>query len=147
MSANRVCYSCLKRKKCSPVLPDMPVYICGACAKKEGRQAVSWDDVDNKLAPPWTSKQIASLQGYQQSSTFVPFTCDEQHLMIAQEDGLRCNRCRTHQVWTYDWTLNWSWKLLEPPETSGWPSKTPSPNPSKETAAALELPTPEETED
>ena len=147
MSVTRVCYSCLKRKQCSPVLPNMPVHVCGACAKEQGMELVSWDDVDNKLAPPWTSQQIASLQSYQQSPTFVPFMCDEQHMMIAEEDGLRCNVCMTHQIWTYDWTLDWSWKMLEPPDTSGCPAKTPPPNPSKETSVALELPTPEETED
>jgi hypothetical protein len=121
----------------------MGLYVCSECAKRPALSPITWDEIDNKVAPPWLAHQVESLEAYQHSPTFFPFICEEQCPLVARDDGLFCKHCSIHQAWTYDWTLDWSWKLLEPPETSGNPAKKLPPNPPQDTSVKLDLPEPE----
>jgi len=120
MFSKRTCFACNSRH-CIAALPDMPLFVCEACNLAHGLVPLAWADIDNKLAAPWTVEQVASLNGYQQSSTFFPFVCTNLHPAKATLDGLECERCDWHLGWAYDWTLNWEWKFLEPPNLSGAP--------------------------
>jgi hypothetical protein len=68
----------------------------------------------------FTPEEVESLNAYQISGAFHPFTCggdrtDKDHhdgegLLIATEDGWHCPFCEYRQQWAYDFMKNWSWK-------------------------------------
>ncbi|HEY9777741.1 MAG TPA: hypothetical protein V6C81_28535 [Planktothrix sp.] len=91
------------------LLPGMPLYICNECVAEGKGKAVSWEEIDNKVSAPWTDFQVASLREYQESDSYVPFTCHNNHRLLVRESGMRCRKCVFYQIWTYDWTLDWSW--------------------------------------
>lgn len=136
----RRCYLCNKSPARIQVLPGMAAYFCADCAHVRGARAIDWSEIDNSRMAPWSSHQIASLNGYQGSATFLPFVCDQQHVLVALEDGLRCSQCNCEQRVTYDWTLNWTWKLLEPPLGDGVPARNTPDGPVQDAAISLEEP-------
>jgi len=74
----------------------------------------------SKVVAPWTSDQVASLNGYQESGKFHPFTCgnpdcprirDRPSVLIARVPGWVCPmNCGYQQDWAHDWMANGSWK-------------------------------------
>lgn len=68
----------------------------------------------------FTPDEVESLNAYQNSGTFHPFTCggdrmDDKHLdgegvLVAAEDGWHCNFCNYTQSWAHPWMKDWSWK-------------------------------------
>jgi len=68
----------------------------------------------------FTPDEVKSLNEYQQSGVFHPFTCggdrtDEKHLdgeglLVATEDGWVCPFCEWRQDWAHDSMKNWNWK-------------------------------------
>ena len=125
-SRNPICIEC-KNQIENPVriLPYMPVYVCRSCLAKQKQRVISEHEIENKIKPDWTDDQVQSLAGYQNSNTYYPFVCFNNHLMEATKTGLHCFQCRFYLKWSYEWTLDWSWKLLEPPEGAGDRSRLP----------------------
>lgn len=68
----------------------------------------------------FTPDEVESLNAYQHSGAFHPFTCggdrtDEKHLdgegiLVATEEGWKCPYCDYTQGWAHDWMKNWEWK-------------------------------------
>lgn len=72
--------------------------------------------------PIFTPEQVASLNEYQKSGTFHPFTCggnrtDEHHLdgegiLVATEDGWICPYCDYKQDWAHEWMKDGKWRTV-----------------------------------
>lgn len=67
-----------------------------------------------KVVAPFTPDQVASLNGFQESGVFHPFTCGGEHCrndLVAKEDGWHCpaSSCEYEQDWAHDFMANWSW--------------------------------------
>lgn len=70
--------------------------------------------------PVFTPEEVISLNAYQKSGAFHPFTCggnrtDEKHLdgeglLVATEDGWICPYCDYKQDWAIDWMKDGSWR-------------------------------------
>ena len=64
--------------------------------------------------------EIKSINAFQKSGRFHPFTCggdrtDEYHLdgegvLVATEEGFICPYCVYKQDWCHSWMKDWSWK-------------------------------------
>ena len=64
-------------------------------------------------APVFTPDEVASLNGFQESGMFHPFTCGTSSLhrdLVAAEDGWHCPECDYRQDWAHDFMKNWNWK-------------------------------------
>lgn len=70
---------------------------------------------------PFTVDEVASLNAYQQSRAFHPFTCgngnrtdtshmDGEGVLVASTDGWRCPFCDYTQHWCPEWMADWSWR-------------------------------------
>jgi hypothetical protein len=68
---------------------------------------------------PFTPAQVASLNAYQASETFHPFTCGNElcpgtdgdsAVLIAAESGWRCPACPYAQDWAMDMMADGSWR-------------------------------------
>lgn len=96
-----------------PVLPFMAAYVCFDCIKKQRQQAIPISEITNKSLAPWSDYEVASINEYQQSNSFLPFVCSARHILIAKADGLFCPSCPQFiLIWTYPWVLNSFWKQL-----------------------------------
>lgn len=70
------------------------------------------------IVPPWTSEQVASLNAYQASSIFHPFTgrndllpLGQDDILIATADGWESRLDPDyHQEWAWKWMADWSWQ-------------------------------------
>jgi len=69
--------------------------------------------------PVFTPDEVKSLNEYQNSGIFHPFTCgsdvrteheDGEGLLIATETGFYCPYCDFRQSWCHPWMRDWSWK-------------------------------------
>jgi hypothetical protein len=62
---------------------------------------------------PWTEDQVRSLNAFQESVVFHPFTYgddDEKVDLIATPDGwVEYDGGPVVQVWAHPWMANWSW--------------------------------------
>jgi hypothetical protein len=145
MAGLAVCISCRKlweSTQCRQVLPYMPVHICGECLFLKPDAVIAESDISNKIQAPWQEFQVASLSAYQYSPTFIPFTCNEPHRLLVSEEGMHCIRCNVNLKWAYDWTLDWTWKRLEPPEEGNVPARKKPPTPQRSAEATLKQPEP-----
>lgn len=75
---------------------------------------------DQKVHPPFDPSQIDSLNGFQESNLFHPFTCPEhsdgpEGVLVAVERGMICPTCGYEQHWVYRWMADWSWEELRHP--------------------------------
>lgn len=73
---------------------------------------------------PFTAEQVESLNAYQDSGAFHPFTCnggqqrvfDHVHehavALVAQEDAWHCPECEYTQDWAWSWMADGSWNSL-----------------------------------
>jgi hypothetical protein len=54
---------------------------------------------------PWTDKQVANLNRWQQCGHVHPFTCPNHHaasrVLIAESDGWHCHGCEYTQPWAH----------------------------------------------
>lgn len=68
-----------------------------------------------KIEAPFTADQVASLNAYQISGFFHPFTCgaDDCHgiRLIAAGNGWHCasQTCDYRQSWAHEFMADWSW--------------------------------------
>lgn len=66
----------------------------------------------HRLAP-WSDEEIASLQEYQASGRFHPFTCVEGHgALTPGRMGFTCAQCDFAQPWAFAWMTNGSWRYM-----------------------------------
>lgn len=91
--------------------------------------AVPSGDLEAKLhRAPWTADQVASLNGFQTSGFFHPFTCSKgSHPLLATLHGWVCPQDDYIQDWAHDFMLDWSWHDLAP----AWGALPASPLPAK----------------
>ncbi len=69
---------------------------------------------------PWDEDQVASLNAYQASGVFHPFTGNndllpwgEDDVLVAQEDGWHSTVDASYrQMWAWGWMADWSWREL-----------------------------------
>jgi len=71
---------------------------------------------------PFTPEQVASLNDFQASGAFHPYTCgnddcpgvDGEHAsLVAHENGWRCPACDYTQAWAHASTADNSWRQFE----------------------------------
>ena len=73
--------------------------------------------MSEQIEAPWTPDQVKSLNEYQQSGKFHPFTCScgyGSHALVAHKAGWTCPVCSKEgraytQNWCWDWMANWTW--------------------------------------
>ncbi len=61
---------------------------------------------------PFESAQVDSINAYQQSGRFHPFTCQtgDRERLVAYPAGLECPRCGYAQDWVHTWMADWTWQ-------------------------------------
>jgi hypothetical protein len=71
---------------------------------------------------PFTPEQIESLNGYQPSGVFHPFTCGndackgswqvdfDSRLLVVTTEGWKCPSCDYTQDWAWRWMADNSWR-------------------------------------
>jgi hypothetical protein len=82
---------------------------------------------------PFTAEQVESLNDFQRSSAFHPFTCSggggphsdtaEQYAVLqATEDGWRCPvlGCKHRQDWAHTWMADGSWREAQEEAARFW---------------------------
>jgi len=69
-------------------------------------------DASQHTKAPFRKDQIDSINAYQESGVFHPFTCanDCQEILIAQESGMKCPSCGRVQTWVHDWMASNEWR-------------------------------------
>jgi len=63
---------------------------------------------------PFTTEQVKSLNDFQQSGYFHPFTCGNENCradLIATEFGWVCPACEYTQKWAHEFMTNNEWKI------------------------------------
>jgi hypothetical protein len=78
--------------------------------------------VEEKMAEqiqaPFTEDQVNSLNEYQPSGVFHPFTCGGDKCrndLVATKEGWVCPdpECDYTQDWAWNWMADWSWKKMD----------------------------------
>lgn len=67
--------------------------------------------------PVFNQDQIESLNAYQKSGVFHPFTCGGEgcrETLTATPDGWICPKCDYTQKWAHKWMMDGSWKAMDP---------------------------------
>lgn len=67
---------------------------------------------------PWNIDQVASLNAYQSSGVFHPYTCGnrcvsdrgDDGVLVATPEGWICPECGYTQAWALAWMTDWSWR-------------------------------------
>jgi hypothetical protein len=62
---------------------------------------------------PFTEDQVASLNAFQESGAFHPFTCGTdgcRGLLVATGEGWHCPGCDYRQLSAWAWMADWSWR-------------------------------------
>ena len=65
---------------------------------------------------PFSEEQVESLNAYQNSGVFHPFThCNGTAILEARKDGWFCPSCQkmTNQNWAWRWMADNSWKSFQ----------------------------------
>lgn len=71
--------------------------------------------VKDQVHVPFSADEVASLNAYQTSGFFHPFTCGEDNChgirLIAATNGWHCasQACDYHQLWAHTFMADWSW--------------------------------------
>lgn len=78
-----------------------------------------FDAMDTVVRAPWTKEQRISLNEFQHSGAFHPFTCDGTNedgcaeKLYAAEDGWHCPvHDEYEQDWAWPWMANGEWKYF-----------------------------------
>lgn len=67
---------------------------------------------DGRVFAPWTPEQVESLNAFQQSGWYHPYTCghDPGHTLVAATDGWYCPVLGDwKQTWAHEWMTNLEW--------------------------------------
>lgn len=71
-----------------------------------------------KFTPPYTREEVESINAFQASGVFHPFTCpNEDHdpgqvNLEATEQGMRCPQCDYTQGWVWHWMADDGWRTI-----------------------------------
>ena len=65
------------------------------------------------MANLFTDDEVASINAYQASGAFHPFTCCDHQAMRADRDGMHCDKCGNVQTWVHDWMRTWGWREFD----------------------------------
>lgn len=63
----------------------------------------------------FTTDQVESLNAFQHSGQFHPFTCGNaacRAVLIATVAGWRCPKCVYTQNWAHSFMADWSWQRM-----------------------------------
>lgn len=71
-----------------------------------------------RVSPPYSPEQIESINGFQKSGYWHPFTCaNREHggddVLVATPDGMECPTCGYTQDWVHGFMADGSWKELQ----------------------------------
>lgn len=89
----------------------MDCWLCPSCAQQAPWAVIAVEEISNRSFAPWTSGEVDSLREYQQSEVYLPFVCDQHHVLRPTKFGMKCNYCpKFILAWAYPWALDWSWK-------------------------------------
>lgn len=78
-----------------------------------------------QVRAPFTPEQVTSLNDYQRSGVFHPFTCGpcrdsdpnlpllDEHLLVATEVGWVCPTCDHTQDWAWAFMADGSWHRMK----------------------------------
>jgi hypothetical protein len=70
-----------------------------------------------KVDAPFTDDQVKSINGFQKSKHWHPFTCGKVHcdgILTASRNGVFCRKCGNwKQYWVHDFMANGEWKRLD----------------------------------
>ncbi len=71
----------------------------------------------DQIQAPFTEDQVKSLNEYQPSGVFHPFTCGGKNCrndLVATEAGWKCPdpNCDYTQDWAWSWMADWQWKKM-----------------------------------
>jgi len=80
---------------------------------------------DDHAIAPFSPSQVESINLYQRSGAFHPFTCanrgDSPHrtttdkgVLVADETGLFCPDCDYEQTWVHGWMADGRWAKMLP---------------------------------
>jgi hypothetical protein len=71
---------------------------------------------------PWTPSEMNSLNAYQTSEVFHPYTCHRHGSnLVATLKGWRCpavSDCNWDRSWAWQWTVDNSWRQLRDDQAS-----------------------------
>jgi hypothetical protein len=70
----------------------------------------------SKRIAPFVDTEIASLNSYQNSNYFHPYTCGKcNSVLVAFNSGWHClsDKCGYRQDWAHVWTLDWTWNQIK----------------------------------
>jgi hypothetical protein len=81
----------------------------------------------------FTDDEVESLNAYQHSGAFHPFTCgsgnrtdahhlDGEGLLVATNDGWHCPYCDYTQDWAHQFMKDGSWRIQHGATNSFWPA-------------------------
>jgi hypothetical protein len=63
---------------------------------------------------PFTDSEVVSINQYQRTGVFHPFTCgnehDGRHELYATAGCLRCPNCAWRQTWCHSFMADFSWE-------------------------------------
>ncbi len=62
------------------------------------------------IQAPFTPEQVRSLNGFQQSGRYHPFTCTCGEHLMATEQGWICRDCDYTQNWAHEFMANNEWR-------------------------------------
>jgi hypothetical protein len=72
--------------------------------------------MDPRRIAPFTPDEVASLDAFQRSGVWNPFTCRDEACrreLVATEAGWNCPACPYTQDWAYTWMADWTWRRPE----------------------------------
>lgn len=79
-------------------------------------------DETPKFKPPYTSAEVKSINGFQESRVFHPFTCPndahdpDEVILEATKAGMRCPKCEYTQDWVWHWMADGGWETIWGPD-------------------------------
>ena len=88
--------------------------------EKFDASAIVKEQKPDTVYAPFTPEQVKSLNGFQNSELWHPFTCGnddcphppfEHSNLVAREDGWHCPRCNYRQNWAHKFMADFSWKV------------------------------------
>jgi ribosomal protein S27AE len=75
--------------------------------------------IESTTRAPFQEGQVDSINAYQCSRSFHPFTCPKcGGVLVASTHGMDCYDCgKWFQAWVHDFMANWKWQSLDQTST------------------------------
>lgn len=63
--------------------------------------------MDDKIKnAPFTDEEVRVLKLWQENEFLHPYTCCDGEPMIAENEGLKCEKCGTQLFWVHEYSLS-----------------------------------------